>query len=162
MTQLNSHEQLHVISILYSSSQQHPSSVPADFLELAFNALCHLHDCGRSDILYLMAKGLGTMRRDESDSLLPAKRMPIGLNEYAANFFTAHSIQQVCLGDKYIRVLCVATCHSFQIKCPSDYRLWLQTMYVLFGSKWAKIFCGPMWSHAPIMQAGAIHLQDQR
>lgn len=41
----------------------------------------------------------------------------------------------------------------FQIKCPLDYRLWLETMYILFGSKWSKIFCGPMWSHAPIMQA---------
>ena len=25
-------------------------------------------------------------------------------------------------------------------------------MYVLFGTKWTKIFAGPMWSYAPIMQ----------
>lgn len=39
-----------------------------------------------------------------------------------------------------------------QISCPSDYRQWLLTMYILFGTKWAKIFCGPMWSYVPIMQ----------
>lgn len=40
-----------------------------------------------------------------------------------------------------------------QVQCPSDYRSWQQTMYILFGTKWAKIFTGPMWSHVPIMQA---------
>lgn len=39
-----------------------------------------------------------------------------------------------------------------QVSCPHDYRSWLQTMYILFGTKWAKIFNGPMWSYAPIMQ----------
>ena len=34
------------------------------------------------------------------------------------------------------------------MQCPDDYRLWLQTMYALFGTKWAKIYCGPMWSVA--------------
>lgn len=68
LMQLNSQEHLHVVSILYSefadSQLEHPSSVPSDFLELAFNAVCHLNACGRSNILYLMAKGLGTMRLD--------------------------------------------------------------------------------------------------
>ena len=35
---------------------------------LAFSAACHLHDSGRSDVIYLIAKGLGTMRLDKSDS----------------------------------------------------------------------------------------------
>ena len=30
--------------------------------------------------------------------------------------------------------------------CPEEYKDWLQTMYVLFGTKFSKIFCGPMWS----------------
>ena len=51
-------------------------------------------------------------------------------------------------------------CHNtlpfylLKVTCPPDYRAWQQTMYVLFGTKWAKIFAGPMWSHAPIMEAG--------
>ena len=29
-------------------------------------------------------------------------------------------------------------------------------MYALFGTKWAKIYCGPMWSVAPIMQTDSV------
>ena len=32
------------------------------------------------------------------------------------------------------------------MKCPEDYLLWLQSMYVHFGQKWAKLLHGPMWS----------------
>jgi hypothetical protein len=31
--------------------------------------------------------------------------------------------------------------------------MWLQTQYALFGTKWSKLFSGPMWAHEPIMQA---------
>ena len=68
---LSSQEQLRVVSVLYSefvNSQDHPAAVPADFLQLAFSAACHLHDSGRSDVIYLIAKVLGTMRLDKSDS----------------------------------------------------------------------------------------------
>lgn len=41
----------------------------------------------------------------------------------------------------------------FKVPCPPDYRLWLQTLYALFGCKIIKIFAGPMWSYEPIMQA---------
>lgn len=34
------------------------------------------------------------------------------------------------------------------LKCPSDYRQWLQSMFALFGTKWVKLHCGPMWSVA--------------
>ena len=30
--------------------------------------------------------------------------------------------------------------------CPTDYRLWQQSMYALFGTKWTKLHGGPMWS----------------
>lgn len=40
-----------------------------------------------------------------------------------------------------------------QVHCPDDYRAWLQSMYTLFGTKWAKLYCGPLLSYAPIMQA---------
>ena len=29
--------------------------------------------------------------------------------------------------------------------CPTDYRLWQQSMYALFGTKWTKLHGGPMW-----------------
>ena len=47
------------------------------------------------NVLYNLAKGLGTPRLDGSDSRFPAKRMPMGLVEYATNFFVADKMQQV-------------------------------------------------------------------
>ena len=43
-------------------------------------------------------------------------------------------------------------CMCFKVKCPPDYRSWLQTMYILFETKWAKIHTGPMLTYAPVMQ----------
>lgn len=70
-------------------------SIPGDFLLLTVEALKHLRANGRSNVIYTLAKGLGTMRPDASDSLFPAKRMPMGLIEYNVNFFTSYSINQV-------------------------------------------------------------------
>ena len=57
---------------------------PDDFLSLAVSAMEHLRSCGeRSNVVY---KVLGTMRDDQSDSLLPARRMPMGLIEHCVNF----------------------------------------------------------------------------
>lgn len=36
--------------------------------------------------------------------------------------------------------------------CPEDYMLFLESMYNLFGSKWLKLHCGPMWAFEPVMQ----------
>lgn len=30
--------------------------------------------------------------------------------------------------------------------CTDDYQDWLQTMYIMFGTKWSKLFCGPLTS----------------
>ena len=32
-----------------------------------------------------------------------------------------------------------------KIRCPDDYRQWLVSMFSLFGTKWVKLFCGPMF-----------------
>lgn len=96
----DSKEWLNIISCLYSwlvTYLESPSTVPSDFISFAYNAAQHLHSCGRSNIIYLMAKGIGTMRPDNSDSLLPAKRMPMGLIEYTANFFASDNVQQVSI-----------------------------------------------------------------
>lgn len=63
---------------------------PDDFLKLALLAMEHLKSCGRSNVI---AKALGTMRDDQTDSLLPAKGMPMGLVEHCVNFCCAHSDQ---------------------------------------------------------------------
>ena len=69
--------------------------VPTDFLVLSLSAMDNLAGNDRSNVLYSLAKGIGTIREDESDSLFPVKRMPLGMVEYAANFFSHDTINQV-------------------------------------------------------------------
>ena len=91
---LSAHQQCSVLSKLFSRFLKRNSpigSLPDDFLELALKGMVHLSGCGRSNVIYLLVKALGTMRTDESDSLLPAKRMPMGQIEYAVMFFTSSS-----------------------------------------------------------------------
>ena len=90
---------LDILSLLFSEvAKGFPMpDVPQDFLRLSMAAMHRLHTSGRSNTVYLLAKALGTMRADNSDSLLPVSRMPMGLLEYTIAFFAATSIQQVCI-----------------------------------------------------------------
>ena len=71
--------------------------IPVDFLKLAADGMRHLRKCDRTNVIYRFARVIGTMRKDKSDSLLPVRRMPMGLIEYCVNFFNAEHINQVCL-----------------------------------------------------------------
>ena len=51
--------------------------------------------CGRSNVLYKLSKGIGTLRPDNSDSCFPCKQMPMGMLEYMADFFASMVVQQV-------------------------------------------------------------------
>ena len=70
-------------------------SVPDDFLTLSAKAMVQLKCSNRSNTLYLLAKGWGTLREDETDSKFPTKHMPMGLIEHAANFFTSAEMRKV-------------------------------------------------------------------
>ncbi len=73
----------------------HPQLFPADFIQLSISAMTHVRLCGRSNIVYDLVKCLGTMRSDGNDSLLPAKRMPLGLIQHCVNFFSSSSLNKV-------------------------------------------------------------------
>ena len=92
-------QQCKVISSLFDMFLQKSTTLRSvsNFIQFAVNGMNHLKRCNRSNVIYLLAKTLGTLRPDESDSLLPAKRMPMGLIEYCVNFFNAKTAQQVCL-----------------------------------------------------------------
>ena len=95
---LQAGQQLEILSELFSlylSENSRTRAVPHDFLELVVQGMRHLQEAGRSNVIYSLAKAVGTMRPDDSDSLLPTKNMPMGLIEYAVNFFTASSVQKV-------------------------------------------------------------------
>ena len=88
----NHDQQLSLISELFKSycAVQSDVSPPDDFLQLSVLAMKHLQSCGRSNVFYHLAKALGTMRNGHNESLLPARRMPMGLIEHCVNFFVPH------------------------------------------------------------------------
>ena len=88
---------LPVLSELFSDcvSALFKCVVPKDFLCLAASAMGQLSIGGRTNVLYNLAKGMGTLRPDSKESRFPINRMPMGLVEYAAQFFAFDNLQQV-------------------------------------------------------------------
>ena len=90
--------QLEILPLIFSEVVgRHPSAptIPQDFLKLVLHGMQQLHIAGRSNIIYNLAKALGTFRSDGTTSLMPVHWMPVGLIEYAVNFFTASSVHKV-------------------------------------------------------------------
>ena len=46
-------------------------------------------------MVYGVAKAIGTMRSDGSDSRLPARRMPMGMLEYMVKFYNLNTYMKV-------------------------------------------------------------------
>ena len=80
---------LHSISVAFSKYCKHVLKVEVcdDFLEVASSAMVRLKAGNRSTVVYYLAKGIGTSRKDEAESRFPVGIMPMGLVEYTANFF---------------------------------------------------------------------------
>ena len=118
----------------------------------------HLKACNRANVIYGMAKALGIKCQD---SLLLAKRMPMGLLEYLSNFFLVSHLSLVYYytvsmhGYRFIRFLTVGS-------CPADYKQWCETMYKLFGTKWSKIHTGPLWSTDQVSQSSVDNSTSRR
>ena len=88
-------EQAGVVCDLMQSLAPPAVTVPPEFIAQSLTSMQRLQQAGRSNILAGLAKALGTMRPDGSDSLMPVSRMPVGLIEYAASFFSSDSLYQV-------------------------------------------------------------------
>ena len=71
------------------------------------------------------------------------KCMPMGLIEYAAEFFANDNVRQVC------PVYAGNTTYTSIAFSDFMSTLWQQTMYCHFGQKWAKLHQGPLWSVVP-------------
>ena len=81
-------QQLSILSQLFGLISQ--MSVPSDFLDLANHGMHHLKEHGRSNLIYQLARCVGTMCAYGSDSLLPVKRMPTGLIMWS--IFSMHKL----------------------------------------------------------------------
>jgi len=86
-----------ILSQLFSEIMQEKYAIKmsSDFLKIAAAAMVHLQDCNRANIIDLLARALGSMRADGSDSLLPARRVPTGLIKHTTNFFNAEHVNEV-------------------------------------------------------------------
>ena len=91
--------QLNVLSKLFSvyASTKINLFVPDDCIILAAKAMVQLESSNQSNVIYNLAKTIGTIREDKSDSRLSTKQMPMGLIEYIANLFAADTVQSVKL-----------------------------------------------------------------
>lgn len=90
-------DQLNTISEIfcYFAEAKHGVYIRSDFLQFVVNASEHLLQCGRSNVVYGVAKAIGRRRSDGSDSRFPAKRMPMGLLEHMVNFYNSDSYSKV-------------------------------------------------------------------
>ena len=96
VSQLDESTRLEIISEMFSAyAHSQGISVSNDFLQLFLQATHHLKNCNRINVVYGLAKVIGTMRLDKTDSLMPAKRMPMGLVEYLVQFFSAKTLTKV-------------------------------------------------------------------
>lgn len=97
---LSEGEQLQIMADWFSkfASSNYGVHIDSDFLQLSLSASRYLKQCKLGNVVYGVAKAIGRMRPDDSDSRLPAKRMPMGLLEHMLNFFNADSYSQVCIG----------------------------------------------------------------
>lgn len=71
--------------------------VSNDFLQVSASAMARLKAANRSNVVYNLAKGIGTCRTESSESRFPLERMPMGLVEYIANFFVSEDINSVIM-----------------------------------------------------------------
>ena len=104
--------------------------VPSDFVDLCCKGIHVLNKNGKDNILYYLAKGLGTPRADESGPRLPIDRMPFGLLSYNIRYFALDAVNKV--------------------KADPDYIQWESTMFSNFGHKWVCLQRGPGFAYSAL------------
>ena len=142
------------ISDLFSqyASQHKGLDIPQDFTKLALQGMKQLNATTKENVIYALCKGLGTQRPDGSDSYFPTSRMPMGHCSISctSSLLSLESmyvcIHVVSFHDQNMPYILLACNTCLQVHSSEDYLGWLQTMYVLFGTKWSKLFCGPLQS----------------
>lgn len=88
--------------VLSKHAEKKQLFIPPDYISLSLSAMKQLECCGRSNLLYGLAFGLGTERADGSDALFPTKRVITGLLEYSVNFYNSGSASKHVSFDNYV------------------------------------------------------------
>ena len=101
--------------------------VPPQLLPLVANAMSVLRAGNKDNLIYYAARCFGEQRHGDVGPRMPLDRMPFGLIAHNLKFFASNQVSN--------------------LEAPDDYRSWCQSMYALFGNKWASMHLGPMWSY---------------
>ena len=98
---LESSQQLEFLSKAFTTFLEQNSSIntipPTDFLQLVVQGMEQLCIAGRTNVIYSLAKGLGTIREGSTESLLPTGRMPMGMIEDIINFLLHHLCKRLLI-----------------------------------------------------------------
>ncbi len=136
-------DQVNLVSDLLShiADKQHSVSVPKDFVPLLLKGMAHLNRKNKPNLIYDFCRGLGSLRPDGSDSLIPTSRMPFGLLQYLIEFFTTQGGLKV----SYFLQTCFYI-HSIIFKVILPGRLQaVAGNYVL--SLWVKVVKASLWAY---------------
>ena len=111
---LSAEVKLEVLSKLFSTYMTSDMcvSVPGDFLTYTAKAMMNLKSSGRTNVLYNLAKGIGSLRADDTTSRFPTDRMPMGLIEYIASFYVCDDVNQVLDYNKGVYIICDCLCEN--------------------------------------------------
>ena len=101
--------------------------VPQRFLPLVAKAMSILCAGSKDNLIYYAARCFGELRYGDISPRMPLDRMPFGLIAHNLKFFASDKVAN--------------------LRAPDDYRSWCQSMYALFGNKWASMHLGPLWSY---------------
>ena len=101
--------------------------LPSNFLVLVAKAMAVLHANSKENLIYHAARCFGEQRQGYTGPRMPLDRMPFGLVAHNLKFFVSDNVAN--------------------LQAPDDYKSWCQSMYTLFGNKWASMHLGPMWSY---------------
>ena len=114
--------------------------VPDGYISHSLAAMQRLQHAGRSNILALLAKAFGATRSDGVESLMPIHRMPVGLIEYAVNFFTSNTVS-FSSGTRYIVYSFSYRFLLFQLITNPGVRQCIRCSEQN-GSKYMEVLCG--------------------
>ena len=101
--------------------------VPSDFIALCSKGISVLHQNEKDNIIYYLAKGLGTPREDGTGPRLPIDRMPFGLLSYNIRYFALDKVNNITSDPHYVQ--------------------WETTMFSNFGHKWICLQRGPGFAY---------------
>ncbi len=101
--------------------------MPHDFLPLLSSAVRVLFVNGKNNLLYDAARCFGELCPGEDCPRMPLSRMHFGHISHNLRFSASDNVSN--------------------LEAPPDYKSWHQSMYTLFGNKWATLHNEPMWSY---------------